>query len=121
MTQGAESLIETSRSKGYVAKTLYLMMTEPTAGMESFMANLKPHLDYWVALENDGVLFAGGPFLPSAQPGDIPGAGMVIYRAGSFEEATEIAENDPMHLSGAGRFTLRPWLLNHLNAKGIQL
>ena len=120
MTHGAESLIEMSRSKGYVAKTLYLMVTEPTAGMESGMANLKPHLDYWDALENDGVLFAGGPFLPSPQSGDIPGAGMVIYRAGSFEEATEIAENDPMHLSAARRFTLRPWLLNHLNAEGVQ-
>ena len=37
---------------------------------------------------------------------------MIIIRASSIEEATEIAQADPMHSSGARRFRIRPWLVN---------
>ena len=37
---------------------------------------------------------------------------MVILRAISLEEARAIAENDPMHKSGARTFRVRPWMMN---------
>ena len=37
---------------------------------------------------------------------------MVIIRAGSLQEAQEIAASDPMHKAGARSFRARPWLLN---------
>jgi hypothetical protein len=33
-------------------------------------------------------------------------------RAASRAEAIAIAERDPMHRSGARRFTVRPWMIN---------
>jgi hypothetical protein len=42
---------------------------------------------------------------------------MVIFRANSFQEAEKIALADPMHSSGARRYALTPWLLNHLHAR----
>jgi len=35
-----------------------------------------------------------------------------VVRAGSRAEAASIAERDPMHKSGARRFTVRPWMIN---------
>ena len=40
------------------------------------------------------------------------GTGLVVYRAGSMDEAQQIADQDPMHLSGARQYTLRKWLIN---------
>jgi hypothetical protein len=40
------------------------------------------------------------------------GDGMVVVRAGSREEAASIAAHDPMHASGARKFTVRPWMIN---------
>ena len=37
---------------------------------------------------------------------------MIIIRADSMEEATRIAEADPMHSSGARTFRIRSWLMN---------
>jgi uncharacterized protein len=116
----AETIIEMSRRHGYLAKPLYVMLTEPCSGMDSIAASLPSHLEYWVDLEHKDVLFVGGPFLPTGRSDEPAGVGLVIYRASSLQEAIEIAENDPMHLSGARRFTLKPWLLNHLNAEGLQ-
>ena len=40
------------------------------------------------------------------------GAGMMIYRAVSLEEARALAEADPMHATGTRSFVLRRWLIN---------
>jgi uncharacterized protein len=37
---------------------------------------------------------------------------MVVIRAESLAEAREITAKDPMHASGARKFTVRPWLVN---------
>ena len=55
-------------------------------------------------------MFAAGPNWndENAREGD----GMVVVRAKSLAEAREIAARDPMHKSGARKFTVRPWLVN---------
>ncbi len=40
------------------------------------------------------------------------GTGLIIYRADSLEEARALAEDDPMHKSGARSFILCRWLIN---------
>jgi uncharacterized protein len=100
--------------RGYLANRMYLMETEPNGDLDAVYASLPPHLEYWVELEKRGVLFAGGPRLPRDESKDWLGVGMVIFRAASLEEAERIAADDPMHLSGARRYTVTPWLLNHL-------
>jgi uncharacterized protein len=111
----AKGIAELSRLHGYVAKSLYIMETEPIANIGPVLENLEAHLGYWVDLENKNILFAGGPRFPIDENDAWAGIGIVMFRAGSFEEATTIAANDPMHLSGARRFKVTPWLLNHLN------
>ena len=37
---------------------------------------------------------------------------MIIVRASSFEEANEIAKNDPMHTSGVREYDIWKWSLN---------
>jgi uncharacterized protein len=57
------------------------------------------------------VLFGAGP-LWTEDDQYFEGDGMLIYRAASVEEATAIAQGDPMHTSGSRTFKIRPWLLN---------
>lgn len=103
--------IDKVRSKGLLAKQLYVVMTEPAAGMAPLLEVLQEHLAYQLELERKGLLFAAGPFADDAER-QWSGAGMVILRAGSLNEARALAEADPMHKSGARNFRIRPWMLN---------
>ena len=98
-------------SRGMLQKPLYAVFTEPTAGMGPVMANIEAHLAFQVALEQKGIMFAAGPFWADDET-TWNGEGMVLIRADSLAHARQIAQIDPMHSSGARRFTVRPWLLN---------
>ncbi|WP_134699805.1 YciI family protein [Ammoniphilus sp. YIM 78166] len=63
------------------------------------------HLEYLEELGKQGKVFAKGPFADGS-------GGMVIYVAESFEEAKEVAENDPYVLLGARRLDLREWKMS---------
>ncbi len=98
-------------SKGMLQKQLYAIFTEPTSGMGPVLEVLEKHLQFQVGLEKRGIMVAAGPFWTDDET-SWAGEGMVIVRAGSRDEAVAIAESDPMHQSGARRFTVRPWLIN---------
>ena len=51
----------TSPSGIVVAKQLYVVFTTPTKGMEPIMKIIKEHLEFQVALEKQGIMFAAGP------------------------------------------------------------
>lgn len=56
-------------------------------------------------------MFAAGPnWTDDEQAWE--GDGMVAIRAQSLAEAKEIASRDPMHISGARTFQVRPWFVN---------
>ena len=111
-TQMAAADIEAlSRSKGFLAQRLYVILTEPVNGLEAVQAASDDHLAHQVALERSGQLFAAGPLLTDDGLG-CRGEGMIIVRANSLEEARAIAERDPMHATGARTYRIRPWLLN---------
>ncbi|XKE46869.1 YciI family protein [Halomonas organivorans] len=104
-------IVGVCEEKGFLAKQLYVVSTTSAGDMDRIMANLEEHLAYQVELERRGIMFAAGPVF-SEDGKTWHGEGMVIIRAGSLEEARDIAGADPMHRSGARRFTVRPWLMN---------
>lgn len=108
-------VIEFCRQQGsslmMMTKELYVVFSEPTNGLTPVMENMDDHLAYQTRLHNDGVMFAAGP-LASEDGSEYLGHGIFIYHAESMEQAVQIAESDPMHIAGARRFRVVPWLLN---------
>ena len=98
-------------AKGVLAKRLYVIFNEPTAGIEALHAHLGAHLAYQKDLEARGIIFDPGPFADDSET-EWSGEGMIIVRAASKAEAEAIAQADPMHSTGVRRFKVRPWLLN---------
>ena len=100
-----------ARSRGALALELFVVHSVPAGDGALVKAALPEHLAYQAQLETEGTLVLAGPL--SDESGDeMPGMGMIIYRAQSFEHARELAANDPMHRDGARSFTLRKWLIN---------
>jgi hypothetical protein len=60
------------------------------------------HVDFLVEKENEGKIFARGRFTDGE-------GGLVIYMAGSREEALKLAESDPYVVSGARSLELNEW------------
>jgi uncharacterized protein YciI len=90
---------------------LYVVHTTPTSGMGPVMANLEAHLAYQVKMEEAGIYVAAGPHWEDDEE-TWKGDGMIVVRAKNLAEAHQVAEDDPMHSSGARKFTVRPWLVN---------
>ncbi len=68
------------------------------------------HLDFLVALERRGVLFAAGPFVD--ENGVRQGGGMLIIRAKTRAEAEQIAFAEPYTKAGIRAMTVLPWQRN---------
>jgi hypothetical protein len=98
-------------SKAMLQKQLYAIFTTPVDGLGPVFANIEKHLEFQIGLEKDGIMFAAGPMWTGDEQ-SWEGEGLVVVRAGSLQEATEIASRDPMHQSGARKFTVRPWMIN---------
>ena len=103
--------VEDIRSKGVLGMQLYVILTRPADGLDRVSENIGPHLAYQKKLEASGIMFAAGPFANDDET-LWQGEGMVIVRADSLAAARKIADADPMHLSGARNYTIKPWLLN---------
>lgn len=43
-------------------KQLYVVQTKPTNGLGPVMENIGPHLEFQVKIEQEGIMFAAGPF-----------------------------------------------------------
>ena len=98
-------------SSAMLQKQLYAIFTTPTGGIERILEGLAEHLAFQMQLEGEGVMYAAGPMW-SDDERMWDGDGLVVVRAGSRDEAIAIAERDPMHRSGARKFTVRPWMIN---------
>jgi uncharacterized protein YciI len=69
---------------------------------------LRQHFLYWWELEEQGKLLGAGPF----DLGTPDESGMAILIAGSFDEAQELAVNEPLHKGGWRRNEVHRWQLN---------
>lgn len=103
--------VEGARAEGLLAKEFFVVLTEPAGDKDKVRAALAEHLDYQRKLEAEGALLAAGP-LSDETGSEWTGKGLIILRADNLEAAREIARADPMHKSGARRFTLLPWMMN---------
>jgi len=100
-----------AKERGSLALELYAVISTPTGAPEAVKDNLPDHLAYQAEQERAGALAFAGP-LSDLSGDNMHGTGMIIYRAASLEAARAIAEQDPMHKSGAREFTIRRWLVN---------
>lgn len=97
--------------RGALALELYVAHSTPSGAPDDVKANLADHLAYQAELERAGKLAFAGP-MSDETGAHMQGVGLIVYRADSLEEATALAEGDPMHKSGARSFVLRRWLIN---------
>ena len=100
-----------TKARGVLALELYVAQSTPAKDPQDVKAALPDHLAYQAALEAAGQLAFAGP-MSDETGAHMQGMGLIIYRADSLEAARTLAENDPMHQSGARQFTLRRWMIN---------
>ncbi|MEP1209749.1 MAG: YciI family protein [Rhizobiaceae bacterium] len=102
---------EIARERGSLAFELFVVESTPAVGPDIMKEALPRHLAYQKEMEAAGKLFLAGPM--SDDTGEqMMGAGLIIYRAESMDQARDIARQDPMHAEGCRTFTLRKWLVN---------
>lgn len=100
-----------AKARGALALQLFAVHSVPAKPPAEMKAVLPDHLAYQRVQEESGALVLAGPL--SDETGEqMQGAGLIIYRAATFEDARRLAEGDPMHASGCRTFTLRKWLVN---------
>jgi len=103
----------TSRSIGELTsrmlrKQFYVILTRAQgAAPEAIAQHLPAHLEYMIALEKAGTLFASGPFTEA--DGTQRGNGMSIVRAESEAQARKLAEADPFFVAGLRTYEVRAW------------
>lgn len=100
-----------AKERGALALELFVVESTPAKSPEDLQATLPDHLDYQREQEIAGVLAFAGP-ISDLTGEQLHGAGLIIYRASSMEEARKIADADPMHATGTRTYTLRKWLIN---------
>ena len=92
-----------------LGRTLFVCLSEPAGPPDEELPLLPEHLRYLIGLEQQGVLFAAGPFMEGGHPGQ---RAMYIVRAESEEAARAIVSEEPFHKRGMRTFTLHEWALN---------
>ena len=90
----------------------YVILLDQIKGVKTTETHIRDHVQFLKNLEDNGRLELCGPFIDHK-------GGMVIIKAGSLEEAKEIAHSDPFVKSGVRNCEVRSWQLsckenNHL-------
>lgn len=100
-----------ARERGALAMELFIVESKLAVSPDEMMKHLPDHLAYQKEMEAMGKLVLAGP-LSDISGTEMSGGGMIIYRAGSLDDARILAENDPMHKTGSRSFSIRSWLVN---------
>lgn len=91
-------------------KELYLISSKCLVDPSTLQDHLLAHLSYMIELEKTGVLFASGPLFDGK--GAFTGDGITIVRAASFDEASQIADQDPFARANLRRSSVHRWIVN---------
>lgn len=94
-------------TRGMLRKKLYVIVSKATATPDRITELLPDHLEYMIALEKRGLVFASGPLTEAG--GEPRGDGMTVLRCASAAEAQSIAEADPFFVNGLRSFEVREW------------
>ena len=89
-------------------KRLFVALSKAVARPEQMLPFVAEHLEYMNQLENEGKLFASGPFI---QDGALVGDGLTILQTSTLEEAHALMSAEPLIKRGLREFNLRPWEL----------
>lgn len=100
---------EVARLKAKMWKKVYFVMTRRVVDPARLAPVVLEHYRWIIALEKAGRVFASGPVFDKD---DSQGAGMTVFRAGTWDEAEELAASDPFCRSGAVEFQLSRWQIN---------
>jgi uncharacterized protein len=100
-----------AKERGALAMEVYVAVSTPVAEPEVVLSHLSDHLAYIRSIEASGDLMFAGP-LSDLTGEKMEAKGMLVFRAKSLDHARELAENDPMHKTGAREFELRRWMIN---------
>src|SRR5215467_10421416 len=88
-------------------KKLFVVFSTAIGSPAEIEEILPLHLQYMIALEKRGLVFASGPL---TDEGAAPrGNGMTVLRTASAAEARAIAEADPLFAHGLRSFEVREW------------
>ncbi len=99
-------MADRAQTQYYIA---WMDAVEPAPEPPVPMADIRrEHQEYLHELEATGVLLAAGPFRDA--DGNRHGAGMMIVRAGTEEEADAISAREPYRKYGIRTHSLTPWL-----------
>jgi len=90
-------------------KKLYVLISKPVVPPEKLQPFLMAHLEYMIALEKRGLVFASGPLSDGEEPPS--GHGLTVLRAANAKEARALAEADPFFKSGLRTFELKEWTI----------
>jgi uncharacterized protein YciI len=94
--------------KPMLKKRLFVALSKAVARPEQMLPFVAEHLEYMNQLENEGKLFASGPFI---QEGVLVGDGLTILQTSTLEEASALMSAEPLIRRGLREFDLRPWEL----------
>lgn len=100
--------------KSQVGESLGLVLfvvSSRAVDMDAVKSHLATHREYLRKLEDSDQLFAAGPLFTSDGE-SFEGDGMLIYRAENVAEASRLADDDPLHSSGARTYEIAPWMLS---------
>jgi uncharacterized protein YciI len=103
ISEGAKGLMQQM-----LQKPLYVVLRTPH-DLTRFSDLLEEHLQWAIAAEKRGELFASGPFLDGGTPG--AAGGMSILRAGSEAEAQRILSADPFIREKVYMPFIKKWML----------
>jgi uncharacterized protein len=103
MSNSAEERIR-QLTQGMLRKKLYVILSKGNTDAERLKDSLPAHLEFMIDLEKRGILFASGPL-----DGGTRGDGLTIVRAGSLDEAGQLAARDPFVVRGLRSFEVREW------------
>jgi uncharacterized protein len=94
--------------KPMLKKRLFVALSRAIARPEDMLPFVAEHLAYMNSLENEGKLFASGPFI---QEGVLVGDGLTILQTSTIEDARTLMRAEPLIQRGLREFDLRPWEL----------
>ncbi len=95
-----------------LGRDYWLIRSQPrdAATTEAIERVAGEHVAWLLNLEADGVVFLSGPL--TSGPGVRPGSGITVLRAGSADEAAQIAAADPFVTQGLRTFEVFGWRVN---------
>src|SRR5271163_3835315 len=94
--------------KPMLKKRLFVALNKAVARPDEMLPFVAQHLEYMNRLENEGKIFASGPFV---QEGVLVGDGLTILQTSTLEEAHALMSAEPLIKRGLREFDLRLWEL----------